>query len=158
MKFRTKLLKTDIEFVRDILISTGFFHDHEIDIAVEICEETLAKGDEAGYSFIFIEDEESKPYGFTSFGEIPCTKNRFDLYWIGVHEKMRGKGLGSILLEKSEKAVKERGGKILYIETSSREQYNPTREFYLKNGYKIETILQDFYDDGDGKVIYSKRM
>jgi len=71
---------------------------------------------------------------------------------------MRGKGLGSILLEKSEKSVKEKGGKILYIETSSREQYNPTREFYLKNGYKIETILQDFYDDGDGKVIYSKRM
>jgi ribosomal protein S18 acetylase RimI-like enzyme len=157
VKFRTNLIETDIGLVKDILTSTGFFHDYEIDIAVEICVETLEKGDSAGYSFIFIEDEDNKPYGFTSFGEIPCTKNRFDLYWIGVHEKMRGKGLGSILLEKSEKAVKEKGGKILYIETSSREQYNPTREFYLKNGYKIETILQDFYDDGDGKVIYSKK-
>jgi ribosomal protein S18 acetylase RimI-like enzyme len=65
--------------------------------------------------------------------------------------------VGLILWEKVEKAGKEKGGKILYIETSSREQYNPTREFYLKNGYKIETILQDFYDDGDGKVIYSKK-
>lgn len=158
MKLRTELFESDLEFIGEILVSTGFFYDFEVATAVEIAEETLKKGKEAGYHFLFVEDEDLKPYGFTVFGDIPCTKNRFDLYWIGVHEKMRGKGTGSVLLKESEKAVKALNGKILYIETSSREQYNPTREFYLKNGYKIETILEDFYDDGDGKVIYSKRL
>ncbi|HPG35166.1 MAG TPA: GNAT family N-acetyltransferase [bacterium] len=158
MKLRDKIVQTDLEFIREILVSTGFFYDFEVATAVEIGEEVLAKGDAAGYHFLFVEDEDFKPYGFTSFGDIPCTKNRFDLYWIGVHEKMRGKGIGSVLLKESEKAVKSLDGKILYIETSARELYNPTRGFYLKNGYKIETILEDFYDDGDGKVIYSKRL
>ncbi|MGI6394453.1 MAG: GNAT family N-acetyltransferase [bacterium] len=158
MKFRSEIVATDLEFIKDILISTGFFYDFEIATAVEIGEEVLQKGEASGYHFLFVEDEDFKPYGFTSFGDIPCTRNRFDLYWIGVHEKMRGKGVGSILLKKSEKAVKMLSGKILYIETSAREQYVPTQKFYLKNGYVIETILKDFYDDGDGKVIYSKRL
>jgi ribosomal protein S18 acetylase RimI-like enzyme len=158
MRIRKEITEKDVSHISDILRSTGFFYDFEIETAVEIAEETLSKGEKSGYSFIFLEDEAGVPFAFTSFGEIPCTKNRFDLYWIGVHEDKRGQGLGSLLLNETEKAVKTLDGKILYIETSSREKYVPTREFYLKNGYKIETVLEDFYDDGDGKVIYSKRM
>lgn len=57
-----------------------------------------------------------------------------------------------------EDAIAAQGGKIVYIETSARDQYLPTREFYVKRDYFIEAILNDFYDDGDGKVIYSKRL
>jgi len=156
MRIRKEITEKDISHISEILRSTGFFYDFEIETAIEIAEETLSKGEQSGYSFLFLEDEHT--YAFASFGEIPCTKNRFDLYWIGVHEDKRGEGLGSLLLKETEKAVKTLGGKILYIETSSREKYVPTREFYIKNGYKIETVLEDFYDDGDGKVIYSKRM
>lgn len=158
MRIRKKITEKDIPSISEILRSTGFFYDFEIKTAVEIAEETLSKGEKSGYSFIFLEDEHGVPFAFTSFGTIPCTKKRFDLYWIGVHEDKRGEGLGSLLLKETEKAVKTLGGKILYIETSSREKYAPTREFYLKNGYIIETVLEDFYEDGDGKVICSKRI
>lgn len=158
MKLRNKIVHSDLGFIRDILVSAGFFHDFEIDVAIEIGEEVLEKGDAAGYHFLFAEDVDFKPYGFTSYGDIPCTANRYDLYWIGVHQKMRGKGIGTILLQESEKAVSALNGRIMYIETSAKELYVPTREFYLKNGYRIETILEDFYDDGEGKVIYSKRL
>jgi hypothetical protein len=50
------------------------------------------------------------------------------------------------------------GGRRIYIETSSRAQYEPTRGFYLKCGYRQETILEDFYAPGDGKVIYVKAL
>ncbi len=158
MRIRKEITKKDVKCISDILTSTGYFYDFEIATAVEIAKEAVLKGRKSGYNFIFFDDEKGVPFAFTAFGEIPCTKKRFDLYWIGVHETKRGRGLGSILLQESEKAVSEYGGKILYIETSSREKYFPTREFYLKNGYIIETVLEDFYDDGDGKVIYSKRM
>jgi ribosomal protein S18 acetylase RimI-like enzyme len=54
--------------------------------------------------------------------------------------------------------VRGRDGRLLLIETSSTAAYHPTRQFYLKNGYTIVAEIPDFYADGDGKVIYSKRM
>jgi hypothetical protein len=44
----------------------------------------------------------------------------------------------------------------VYIETSSRPIYESTRQFYLKTGYRVEAILQDFYADGDSKYIFVK--
>lgn len=158
MKIREHIVQTDLKYMKEILESTEFFYDFEVATAVELGEETLAKGDAAGYRFVFMEDEDFKPYAFGIYGEIACTKQRYDLYWLGVLQSKRGAGIGSILMKACEDAIAKRGGKIVYIETSAREQYLPTREFYVKRDYFIEAILKDFYDDGDGKVIYSKRV
>jgi hypothetical protein len=50
------------------------------------------------------------------------------------------------------------GGKRIYVETSSREQYRPTRSFYSCCGYCKEATLEDFYSSGDHKVIYLRML
>ena len=37
-------------------------------------------------------------------------------------------------------------------------QYEPTRRFYLKNGYDQEALVRDYYNDGDSLVIFRKRL
>jgi hypothetical protein len=44
----------------------------------------------------------------------------------------------------------------VYIETSSRPPYAPTRAFYERCGYELEVVLKEFYGPGDGKAIYVK--
>ena len=160
MIFRTVVRPDDPQRIREIVSSTGFFYEHEMDIAVELCEENLEWGDEdSGYLFLFADDEESgRTLGYACYGEIPCTRKRYDLYWIAVHADARGKGVGKLLLREVEKAVAARGGEIVYIETNSREQYLPTRRFYLSCGYTLAAELKDFYDNGDNKVIYTRRV
>jgi hypothetical protein len=46
------------------------------------------------------------------------------------------------------------GGVRLYVETSSRVQYDSTRSFYRNRGFAQEAVLKDFYDCGDHKVVY----
>jgi len=46
----------------------------------------------------------------------------------------------------------------VYIETSNRHHYAPTRGFYLRCGYTQEALLKDFYASGDDKVIYVKKL
>jgi ribosomal protein S18 acetylase RimI-like enzyme len=58
------------------------------------------------------------------------------------------------LLKKVEEKIREMGGKRIYVETSSREQYEPTRLFYSRCGYRKEATLKNFYSPGDDKVIY----
>ena len=44
------------------------------------------------------------------------------------------------------------------METSSREQYGPTRGFYLDRGYEFVAVLRGFYDKGDDKIILVKTL
>jgi hypothetical protein len=46
----------------------------------------------------------------------------------------------------------------MIVETSSRDDYAPTRRFYNKRGYEEAARLRDFYAPGDDRVVLSKRM
>jgi GNAT superfamily N-acetyltransferase len=153
--FRTTVTESDLKLVRDITDSTGFFYAEEVETAVELVEDRLAKGPRCGYHFLFAEHE-GRTVGYTSYGQIACTKESFDLYWIVVAGDYRGKGLGSKLLARSEAAIAELGGSRVYIETSARPFYEPTRAFYLARGYTQIAELEDFYAPGDAKAMYLK--
>ena len=158
MIFRRELKQSDKDSVRGILESTGFFYDYEIDIAIELVEENLAKGeDKSGYIFIMAEIDET-PVAFACFGKTPCTADSFDLYWIAVHQNQKGKGVGKSLLNLVEKEIAILGGKNIWVETSSRPLYEPTRMFYLKTGYKLISELPDFYGENDHKNIFLKKV
>lgn len=155
ISFRTNVKFEDIETVTDIVRSTGFFREDEILVARELVEERFHKGEESGYEFIFA-DIEGKTIAYSCFGLIPCTLKSYDLYWIATHNDYRGKGIGGVILKKTEEAVNSLGGKTIYVETSSKEQYISTRMFYEKNDYLLKARFEDFYDIGDDKCVYVK--
>lgn len=158
IRFRTTLRDSDIAALAGILRSAGFFYEHEIGVALELAEENLQKAEsESGYIFL-IAEAAGETIAFACYGKIPCTADSYDLYWIAVHDKFRGKGLGKRMLRMVEDALRELGAKNIWIETSSRPLYEPTRTFYLKNGCDLVAELSDFYGPGDNKCIYRKRL
>lgn len=148
---------SDAGRVRSLVQSTGVFLDAEVDVAVELVDERLAKGPASGYYFVFAEQYD-RLVGYTCYGPIACTQASFDLYWIAVEKSCQGHGLGRDLLRESERLIRAQGGTRVYIETSSRAQYTPTRMFYERCGYHCETMLADFYAPGDAKVIYLRAL
>jgi len=154
MEFRNKLKSTDIAHLNDILVSTGFFYDSEVEIALELAQENLVKGEEkSGYVFNIAEENEV-PIAFSCYGKIPGTASSFDLYWIVVRKSQRGKGIGKIIMNMLVEDIRKRDGKNIWIETSSRSLYKPTRQFYHSYGCKKIAELPEFYGDGDSKVIF----
>jgi GNAT superfamily N-acetyltransferase len=154
--FRREPRLADREAIREIVESTGMFHAHEVEIAIELVAERLARGPASGYEFLFAE-EDGRVVGYGCFGPIPLTRGSFDLYWIVVDRARQGRGLGRRLLGEVERLVREAGGRALYAETSGREAYEPTRRFYECHGYSAEAVLRDFYAPGDDKVVFVKR-
>lgn len=157
MQIRTEVRSTDPDQIRHLVSATTFFTDEEVGIATELVEEALNHGPDSGY-FLVIAEEDQKVWGYTCYGPIPGTDASHDLYWIAVHPDAQGKGLGKTLIRESEDRIRAAGGQRVYIETSSRDQYVPTRRFYLSCGYTQEALLVDFYRPGDSKVIYSKAL
>ncbi|MGK5094426.1 GNAT family N-acetyltransferase [Deltaproteobacteria bacterium TL4] len=157
LTYREKAQPSDCAAIQKIVASSGFFCEDEVKIAVELVEERLAKGERSGYFFIFAEHY-GEVIGYTCFGPIDGTLFSFDFYWLAVLEEWRGRGIGMELIQRTEQSIARSGGTRIYIETSSRDQYTPTRKLYLKTGYIEEAVIQDFYAPGDGKVIYTKVM
>jgi GNAT superfamily N-acetyltransferase len=154
-RFRYEPLKADRERVAQLVAATGFFRDDEVAVAVELVEERLAKGAASGYHFVFAESDGATA-GYACYGPIACTVWSYDLYWIAVDPAYQGRGLGRALVEESERLIRHAGGRRVYIETSGKPQYVPTRGFYERCGYALDVELAEFYGPGDSKVVYVK--
>jgi GNAT superfamily N-acetyltransferase len=146
----------DLSGIEDILKSTGFFYDFEIEIALGLAKETVSSGEkESGYYWMKAHNEDGL-VAIANYVRNPFSVHSWDLYWIAVHHNSQKKSFGSILLKAVEEDVKHSGGKILWLDTSGRPLYAPTENFYRKNGYILQASLKDFYAPGDPKQIYSK--
>ena len=146
----------DRKTIEEILRSTEYFYEFEIQTALEIADETISRGEEkSGYWWMKIVDEDGL-VAFANYGKNAFSTHSWDLYWIAVHQNSRNKKLGSVLLKACEDDVRNAGGKILWIETSGRPLYASTEAFYRRNGYDLHASLKDFYGEGDPKQIYSK--
>ena len=155
VRYRDCLLPSDADNVCTLVRSSGFFSPQEIDVAVELVKERETKGLSSGYYFLFAE-KAGEVAGYTCFGPIPCTTESFDIYWIAVSESLRRLGLGRELLQKTEEKIGAMGGRRVYVETSSRPQYEPTHAFYRRCGYGEAALLKHFYAPEDHKIIFLK--
>jgi len=160
INIRDQVHPADPASVRRITESSGFFSAAEVEVAVELVQTRLFQGERSGYHFLFADAEApiGQTIGYSCFGPIPCTLASFDLYWIAVHDSYRRIGLGKLLLADSEAKIRRMGGGRIYVETSSRIQYQPTHIFYTRMGYLQQALIPDFYAAGDGKIIYVKEL
>jgi len=155
LAFRYEVTPADVEAIREVTASTGYFHDYEIPVAVELVEERLAKGAASGYEFVIAECE-GRVIGYTSFGPVPCTQSSFDWYWLAVRPELQGFGFGKQLLQQVLSRAKAMGGTQLFCETSGRPQYATTRAFYEHMGFTLCELLENYYESGDGRATYVK--
>ncbi len=148
----------DREAIRALVAGTGAFRPHEVDVAMELVDVALTREGQDDYHPYVLVEEDGTVAAYACFGKNAMTKATFDLYWIATRSDRMGKGYGRAILSFVEGEVRRRGGKLLVIETSSQESYGSTREFYDKVGCVLAATLPDYYDDGDDKLIYLKKI
>lgn len=135
---------------------TGFFSMEETEIACELLDDVLARGEGSDYRFLLLDGPQEALVGYSCFGRIPGTVGSWDLYWLVISPRLQRQGYGRGLLAVVESQIRDAGGQRIYVDTSMREQYIATRGFYLSCGYEVAATLADFYGPDDGKVIYCK--
>jgi ribosomal protein S18 acetylase RimI-like enzyme len=156
-EFRATPRASDRGAVRRLVAETGVFSETEVGWAVEVVDAALDRGPAAGYHFLFA-DGAGELEGFTCFGPIEGTANRFDLYWIAVSRIAQGKGTGRKLLTESMAAARALNATHMFIDTSTRPDYAPAHALYEALGFQQMGTLVDFYADGDGKALFGRRL
>jgi D-alanine-D-alanine ligase len=140
----------------EILEATGVFAPAEIDVALELFDEGMRSAE--SYELIGAFDEYGALQGYACWGPTPGTDGGYDLYWIAVDPRAHGGGYGRAMMRAVEELLRGRGARLLVAETSSRDVYAPTREFYERGGYVERARVRRFYAVDDDRVIFSKQL
>ena len=140
--------------------ATGIFRPKEPEALLGGVLDALHAGSlgEGHQAHVWADGPGEPPTGWVYFAPTPNADGVWDLWWIGVEPGRQGQGIGGELLRFVEEQVRESGGRLLLIETSSQPALDPTRHFYAKRGYAECGRIPDFYGEGDAKVIYTKRL
>ena len=125
---------------------------------VEELSEMLAdyfSGDSESAHF-WLTDDDNGPVGVAYCEPERMTNQTWNLQLIAIRPDRQGQGRGATLLRYVEQTLTARGGRILLVETSGLPDFDRTRVFYAKCGYKEEARIRDFYAAGDDKVVFRK--
>lgn len=148
----------DRDAIRALVAGTGAFKPFEVDVAMELVDAALARPDQDDYHPYVLVEDDGTVVSYACFGKNPMTRATWDLYWIATRTDRQGKGYGRGIFSFVEEEVRRRGGKLLVIETSSKESYGETRVFYDRIGLTLAARLPDYYDEGDDKLVYLRRL
>ena len=138
--------------LESIVRATGVFTEAEVVVALELFDAT-----DDDYEFVGAFDGD-RLVGYACFGPTPSTDRTYDLYWIAVHPESQRSGAGAALMTEVELRLAQRDARLLVIETSSRPDYEPTRMFYDRRGYREAARIRDFYAPGDDRIVLAKRV
>ena len=166
MDIRLGLLRPrDRARVAELLVSTAVFSREEISVALQLFDESITTESDTGADDAHVPDYEftgvfegDRLLGYACAGPTPATEGTFDLYWLAVDREAQGQGLGRMLVREVERQLRERGARLLLVETSSRPDYQSTRAFYDRCGYVEAARIKDFYAPADDRIMLTTRL
>ncbi len=150
-----RLKPADAKIIEGILKKIPLFKKEDIKVAMELVNITASNLLQTDYN-VFVYENDGTVLGYHCTGKRPLTDAVYDLYWIVTDPDHGKQGIGKSLLEHAEDFVLQSNGRWMLIETSSKESYSATRNFYMRNNYSIISEINDFYSQGESLLVLGK--
>jgi ribosomal protein S18 acetylase RimI-like enzyme len=136
---------------------TGLFLPLDLEALDEVLSDYHEELADAGHH-CFTYEENGEVIGFVYYAPAAMTDRTWYLWWIVVSKQVQARGVGGRLLKQAEDGARAENGRLMLVETSGLPSYELTRKFYLKHGYAVAGVVEDYYADGHDLVIYRKRL
>lgn len=145
-------LPDDKDALLAIIQESGKFDDAGIDHVTRTLEEHINEGSDA----LWFTADDGEPIGVAYCAPEPVASGTWNLLMLWIKNGREGQGYGSALVSQVEKALVDRGGRLLIVETSGLPEFESARFFYNKVGFIQEAKIGNFFAEGDDKIIYTK--
>lgn len=145
--------QADIDGLKTVLDSCGLFPSEYLD---EMISEYFINADTQDIWFTYVDDNKPVAIGYC----VPekFTNGTYNLLAIGVSQDTQRKGIASEMINYIEQELKSKDGRILIVETSSDDAQIGARNLYQKIGYNQEAVIRDFWNDGEDKIVFWKKL
>ncbi len=152
MKIR-KVVKADVNALKAVIDSSELFPSELLDDMMI----DYFQNEQSSDIWLTVEDE-GIPVAVAYCASERMTEGTYNLYLIAIHQSQQGKGIGAHIVDYLENVLLMNGQRVLIIETSGLPEFEASRKFYEKLGYTKEAVIRDFYEEGDDKVVYWKKL
>lgn len=142
----------DLPFLIDVVNTSGLFPG---EMLTDMIGDSLDDDSSKQY---WITYETDKPIAVAYFAPERMTSGTWNLYLIAVLADQQGTGIGTQLMNFIESFLRSKSQRILIVETSDLEEFELTRKFYQGINYQKEAHIREFYDEGEGKVVFWKKL
>lgn len=143
----------DLIGLKEVLDSSELFPSEYLD---DMISDYFNNAETEDIWFTCIENNQPIAIGYCAPEKL--TNGTYNLYAIAVRKEFQGQRIGHKMMHFIEDLLLKNGKRVLIVETSSIEHYALTRKFYDKLGYRQEAVIKDFWDDGEDKVIFWKKL
>lgn len=143
----------DVDDLKLVLDSCELFPSDYLD---EMISDYFNNAETEDHWFTFLIDEKPVAIGYC----IPekLTEGTYNLLAIGVSQNAQRKGVASAMMEYIEHQLKQNNGRLLLVETSSDDAQIAARKLYQKIGYKQVAVIDDFWKEGEDKIVFLKQL
>ncbi|MBK9103806.1 MAG: GNAT family N-acetyltransferase [Saprospiraceae bacterium] len=148
-----KIEINDLEHLKSVIDSNGLFPSDLLD---EMTNDYFSN--EKTTDIWLTKEIDSIPAAVVYCAPERMTEGTFNLYLIAISKNLQGKGISSEMMAYLENFLRENGNRILLVETSSLPEFELTRKFYDELGYKREAVIREFYQEGEDKVVFWKKL
>lgn len=157
LRFVTELRRRHRDALAEMLRSTPAFNRDDVAVALDLADQALDDPRLDDYHFVLAE-EQRRILGYVCYGPTPLAPGTYDVYWLATHPAARRRGIARALIATMEDRLRQGGGRVLRVETSSLAAYEGARQFYLAAGYQKVSQLRDFWKPGEDLVTYAKHL
>ena len=150
------LRDADESAVMNIVLNSGEFDADGVEHVRSSLAEHLANADSP--ELWLVPEIDGAACGVAYTRPEPVTSGTWNLLMLWLAEGFEGQGLGTALVEETVAQLRTRGARLLIVETSGTDGFATARRFYERAGFTLEARIEDFFDTGDAKLVYTKRV
>ena len=148
-----EVIQQDIPALKEVLNTLELFPSEMLD---DMISDYLDNSESQDIWFSAVENGKAISIGYCAPEQL--TNGTYNLLALGVRSDIQSKGAGKKMMSFIENELLEKGQRLLIIETSSTDAFKVSRKFYEDLGYTKEAVISDFWDEGDDKVVYWKKL
>lgn len=148
-----EVIHSDLDSLKIVLDSCGLFPSEYLE---DMISDFFHNLDTNEIWFTYVENDSPISIGYC----IPekLTSGTYNLLAIGVFENHQRKGVAVEMMNFIEQKLKTIGARVLIVETSSDDAQIGARNLYQKLGYNQEAVIRDFWNEGEDKIVYWKKL
>jgi ribosomal protein S18 acetylase RimI-like enzyme len=143
----------DIDGLKKVADSSGLFPSEYLE---EMISNYFNNPDTQEIWFTYIDNSKQVAIGYCVPEKL--TNGTYNLLAIGVSQDSQRNGVATEMMNYVEQELKQKDGRLLIVETSSEDAQIGARKFYEKIGYTQMAVIKDFWNDGEDKIVFWKKL
>lgn len=144
---------SDIDGLKKVVDSSELFPSEYLD---EMISDYLNNPETQDIWFTKIDDNTPTAIGYCVPEKL--TNGTYNLLAIGVSQDSQRSGVATEMMSYIEQQLKQKDGRILIVETSSDDAQIGARKLYNRIGYTQMAVIKDFWNDGEDKIVFWKKL